>query len=70
MENINIDMIMEFIIKGNATLEEIEEIEKYLKQLEKDSIKLSYLEAYGVDNTLAYDEAMHAYYNSIDEEDE
>lgn len=64
-----IDTIMEFIIRGNASLEDIEEIEKYLKKIEQDSIKLSYLYAYGIDNTMAYEEGMHAYYNE-EEDDE
>ena len=45
----------------------MEEIKDYLEQLEDDANKLSYLEAYGVDNWFGYDEAMHEYYNSKEE---
>ena len=64
------EKILNFISHSNITLEEIEAAAAYLDELEKDSIKLSYLKAYGIDNTIAYEEAMYAYYNNIDEEDE
>ena len=65
---IDLEKILNFICQSSATLEEIEAAKKYLMQLEKDSIKLSYLEAYGVDNWLGYDIAMGEYYNNNEEE--
>lgn len=56
------DKIVEFYIKHNATLEEIDEVRKYLDNMEKAEIELSYLEAFGVDNWYGYSEAIQACY--------
>lgn len=66
MENeITIDYIID-LLREAGYFARFEEIKEYLKQLEKDSIKLSYLEAYGIDNTIAYEQAMEAYYNEME----
>lgn len=62
-----IEKIIGYLLKTNITIEEMEEIKNYLEKLEKDSDKLSYLEAYGVDNWFGYDEAMSEFYkNKVD----
>ena len=63
----NNDKIINFYIKNNATIEEVIELRRYLDELEDAANKLSYLEAYGVDNWFGYDEAMHEYYNNEEE---
>lgn len=63
------DKIVEFYIKHNATLEEIDEVRKYLDSMEKAEIELSYLEAFGVDNWNGYSEAIHAYYEDCKEDE-
>ena len=62
-----IEKIIGLFLITNIRVEEMEEIKDYLAQLEDDANKLSYLEAYGVDNWFGYDEAMHEYYNSKEE---
>ena len=62
-----IEKIIGLLLTTNITVEEMEEIKDYLEQLEDDANKLSYLEAYCVDNWFGYDEAMHEYYNSEEE---
>lgn len=62
-----IEKVIGLLLTTNITIEEMEEIKDYLEQLEDDANKLSYLEAYGVDNWFGYDEAMHEYYNSEEE---
>jgi len=63
------DKIVEFYIKHNATLEEIDEVRKYLDNMEKAEIELSYLEAFGVDNWYGYSEAIQAYYEDCEEDE-
>ena len=63
-----IEKIIGLLLITNITVEEMEKIKDYLEQLEDDANKLSCLEAYGVDNWLGYDEAMHKYYNHEEEE--
>lgn len=62
-----IEKIIGLLLTINTTVEEIEEIKDYLEQLEDNANKLSYLEAYGVDNLFGYNEAMHEYYNGEEE---
>ena len=62
-----IEKIIGYLLKTNITIEEMEEIKNYLEELEKDSDKLSCLEAYGVDNWFGYDEAMHEFYSHEEE---
>ena len=62
-----IEKIIGLLLTTNITVEEMEEIKDYLEQLEDDANKLSYLEAYGVDNWCGYEEAIHEYYNSEEE---
>lgn len=64
---INNDKIINFYIKNNATIEEVIELRKYLDELQDAANKLSYLEAYGVDNWDGYSYAMYEYYNSEEE---
>ena len=63
-----IEKIIGLLLVTNITVEEIKKNKNYLEQLEDDANKFSYLEAYGVDNWFGYDEAMHEYYNSEEEE--
>lgn len=53
-----IEKIIGLLLTTNITVEEMEEIKDYLEQLEDDANKLSYLEAYGVDNWDGYLYAM------------
>ena len=62
-----IEKIINYIKTSNISDEEFTTTTKYLKALEEDSIKLSYLEAYGVDNWGGYDIAMHEYYKGEEE---
>lgn len=66
---ITTEEIIEYLKTSNIGAEELTAAIEYLKILERDSIKLSYLEAYGVDNWNGYDIAMHEYYNSEEEEE-
>ena len=65
-----IEKIIGLLLATNITVEEMEEIKDYLEQLENDANKLSYLEAYGVDNWFGYDEAMRIYHEEEEEEEE
>lgn len=60
------DKIMQYVIKSNATLEEVIDIRCFLDKLYRDIVKLSYLEQYGVDNWIGYIDAMQA---AFEEED-
>lgn len=60
------DKIMQYVIKSNATLEEVIDIRCFLDELYRDIVKLSYLEQYGVDNWIGYIDAMQA---AFEEED-
>ena len=59
-----IEKIIGLLLTTNTTVKEMEEIKDYLEQLEDDANKLSYLEAYGVDNWSGYDEAMSEFYKN------
>ena len=63
-----IEKIIGLLLTTNITVKEMEEIKDYLEQLEDNANKFFYLETYGVDNWFGYDEAMHEYYNSEEEE--
>lgn len=65
---INNDIIVDFFIKNNATLEQIIEVRKYLDRLLKDAEKFYALEVFGVDNWDSYAEAISEYYNNKEEE--
>lgn len=62
-----IEKIIGLLLTTNITVEEMEEIKDYLEQLEDDVNKLSYLEAYGVDNWPGYDIAMEEFYSDEEE---
>lgn len=62
-----IEKIIGLLLTTNITVEEMEEIKDYLEQLEDDANKLSYLEAYGVDNWDSYSYAMHDYCKNEEE---
>ena len=58
-----IEKIINLLLTTNITIEKIEEITSFLEALEHDDARLSYLEAYGVDNWEGYSEAMYEFYN-------
>lgn len=62
-----IEKIIGLLLTTDITVEEMKEIKDYLEQLEDDANKLSYLEAYGVDNWDGYSYAMHDYCKNEEE---